>query len=159
MPEQLAVPVRGGDLAVLHWPADTPGAAPKVYDEVVIAGSDGTPRLYKLHREVKREIGDDSNKVKEFEKMGVAEKQWKCPSLVRLQGSPDPGLGEQSKKTKPKKQIHYLPTQFDSHPITPRRWPTQPWLMEIGNLHGQGPLMVFPDGAVISLNEFQRQGR
>ena len=97
--------------------------------------------------------------VKEFEKMGVAEKQWKCPSLVRLQGSPDPGLGEQSKKTKPKKQIHYLPTQFDSHPITPRRWPTQPWLMEIGNLHGQGPLMVFPDGAVISLNEFQRQGR
>jgi pimeloyl-ACP methyl ester carboxylesterase len=26
VPEQLAVPVRGGDLAVLHWPADTPGA-------------------------------------------------------------------------------------------------------------------------------------
>ena len=24
VPEQLAVPVRGGDLAVLHWPADTP---------------------------------------------------------------------------------------------------------------------------------------
>ena len=25
-PEQLAVPVRGGDLSVLHWPADAPGA-------------------------------------------------------------------------------------------------------------------------------------
>lgn len=50
-------------------PADTPGAKPNVYDELVIAGSDGIPRLYKMHREVKREIGDDSNKVREYEKM------------------------------------------------------------------------------------------
>ena len=42
-------------------PADTPGAKPQLYDEVLAAGSDGTPRLYKMHREVKREIGDDSN--------------------------------------------------------------------------------------------------
>src|SRR3712207_2398670 len=26
VPEQLAVPVRGGDLATLHWPAESPGA-------------------------------------------------------------------------------------------------------------------------------------
>ena len=50
-------------------PNDTPGAKPNVYDELVIAGSDGIPRLYKMHREVKREIGDDSNKVREYEKM------------------------------------------------------------------------------------------
>ena len=50
-------------------PADTPGAAPKVYDEVIAAGSDGKPRLYKMHREVKREIGDDSNRVREYEPM------------------------------------------------------------------------------------------
>ena len=50
-------------------PADTPGAAPKIYDELIIAGSDGKPRLYKMHREVKREIGDDSNKVREYEQM------------------------------------------------------------------------------------------
>ena len=50
-------------------PADTPGAKPNVYDEVVIAGADGIPRLYKMHREVKREIGDDSNKLREYEKM------------------------------------------------------------------------------------------
>ena len=48
-------------------PADTPKAAPKVYDELLFAGADGAPRLYKMHREVKREIGDDSNKIKEFE--------------------------------------------------------------------------------------------
>lgn len=50
-------------------PADTPGAKPNVYDELVVGGSDGVPRLYKMHREVKREIGDDSNRVREYERM------------------------------------------------------------------------------------------
>lgn len=50
-------------------PPDTPGAPPKVYDEILSAGSDGVPRLYKMHREQQRVIGDDANKVKEFEKM------------------------------------------------------------------------------------------
>ena len=50
-------------------PADTPGAKPNVYDELLVAGSDGRPRLYKMHREVKREIGDDSNRVREYEPM------------------------------------------------------------------------------------------
>ncbi len=50
-------------------PADTPGAKPNPYDEILAAGSDGRPRLYKMHREVKREIGDDANLVKEYEGM------------------------------------------------------------------------------------------
>ena len=50
-------------------PADTPGAVPKLYDEVLAAGSDGRPRLYMMHREKKREIGDDSNRVREYEPM------------------------------------------------------------------------------------------
>jgi mono/diheme cytochrome c family protein len=50
-------------------PPDTPGVPPKVYDEVVCSGSDGVPRLYKIHREQKREIGDDANKIHEYEKM------------------------------------------------------------------------------------------
>lgn len=41
----------------------------KVYDEVVVAGADGAPRLYKIHREVKRVIGDDANKIREYERM------------------------------------------------------------------------------------------
>jgi mono/diheme cytochrome c family protein len=41
----------------------------KVYDEVVVGGSDGAPRLYKIHREVKRQIGDDANKIREYERM------------------------------------------------------------------------------------------
>src|SRR5262249_34438711 len=47
-------------------PPDTPGVPPKVYDELLVGGSDGTPRIYKMHREVKRVIGDDANKVREF---------------------------------------------------------------------------------------------
>jgi WD40 repeat protein len=50
-------------------PADTPGAKPNAYDEVLSAGSDGRPRLYKMHREVKREIGDNANLVREYEPM------------------------------------------------------------------------------------------
>jgi WD40 repeat protein/mono/diheme cytochrome c family protein len=50
-------------------PEDTPGVPPKVYDELLAAGSDGTPRLYKMHRETKRVIGDDANRIREFEKM------------------------------------------------------------------------------------------
>jgi WD40 repeat protein len=41
----------------------------KVYDELLFGGSDGTPRLYKMHRETKRVIGDDANKIREFEPM------------------------------------------------------------------------------------------
>jgi WD40 repeat protein/mono/diheme cytochrome c family protein len=50
-------------------PPDAPGVPPRPYDEVLAAGADGTPRLYMMHRERKREIGDDFNKVKEFEPM------------------------------------------------------------------------------------------
>lgn len=57
-------------------PADTPGAKPNVYDELVVAGADGVPRLFKMHREVKLEIGDDQDdprtwrmKIREYEKM------------------------------------------------------------------------------------------
>jgi WD40 repeat protein len=57
-------------------PADTPGAKPNLYDELVVAGSDGKPRLFTMHREVKREIGDDTDdprtwrsKIREYEQM------------------------------------------------------------------------------------------
>jgi WD40 repeat protein/mono/diheme cytochrome c family protein len=50
-------------------PPDTPGAQPKPYDEILTAGSDGTPRLYKIHREAKRVIGDDFNKISDYESL------------------------------------------------------------------------------------------
>lgn len=41
----------------------------RIYEEILAAGSDGTPRLYKMHRTAKRVIGDDANKLKEFAAM------------------------------------------------------------------------------------------
>jgi hypothetical protein len=50
-------------------PPDVPGGKPKVYDEVVCGGSDGVPRLYKIHRETPRKIGDDDNRLREYAAM------------------------------------------------------------------------------------------
>jgi WD40 repeat protein len=50
-------------------PRDILDVPVKPYDEILVAGADGQPRLYKMHREVKRVIGDDSNKIREYEKM------------------------------------------------------------------------------------------
>src|SRR5262249_3457942 len=49
-------------------PRDTPDVPPQRYDEVLVAGADGQPRLYKMHRENKRVIGDDNNKARDYEK-------------------------------------------------------------------------------------------
>jgi mono/diheme cytochrome c family protein len=49
-------------------PPDAKDVPAKLYDEILVAGADGQPRLYKMHREVKRVIGDDANKVREYEK-------------------------------------------------------------------------------------------
>jgi WD40 repeat protein len=38
-------------------------------DELLVGGSDGTPRTYRMHREVARAIGDDSNLIREFPSM------------------------------------------------------------------------------------------
>ena len=38
----------------------------RFYDELLIAGADGTPKLYKMHREKKRVIGDDFNKIRVY---------------------------------------------------------------------------------------------
>jgi WD40 repeat protein len=38
----------------------------KPYDELIIGGADGTPRLYQMHRTTKRVIGDDANKLRDY---------------------------------------------------------------------------------------------
>jgi WD40 repeat protein/mono/diheme cytochrome c family protein len=47
--------------------AEGTDTAEKVYEELLIGGSDGIPRLYKMHRVTKRVIGDDANKVRDYE--------------------------------------------------------------------------------------------
>jgi len=41
----------------------------RIYDEVLIGGSDGVPHLYKIHRVKQRTIGDNDNKVRDYPAM------------------------------------------------------------------------------------------
>ncbi len=75
---------------------------------------------------------------------GAEEATWMCPTIKRL-------VTNKSKNGRPK--VHYTPTMFDKNPATPYRWSTQPWLIEIGNMHGQGALICYPDGSIKPMDE------
>ena len=70
---------------------------------------------------------------------------WLCPVLkaLRLKGTDGSLL-----------RMHYVPTRFDANRISPHRWPVQPWFIEVGNAHGTGPLIMFTDGSIKSLQDF-----
>lgn len=69
---------------------------------------------------------------------GIRENTWRCPVIRSWEKSG----GETDFN------LHYIPTMFDRTPNIANRWATQPWLIEIADAHGKGPLMAFPDGSV-----------
>jgi len=74
---------------------------------------------------------------------GITERTWQCPTIRgHLKESGEKEMG-----------IHYVPTMFDPTPNIANRWSTQPWLIEIGDAHGNGPLICFPDGSVKSFSK------
>ena len=80
-----------------------------------------------------------------LESQGIKPRTWECPVIYRMLGNP------------PRDQItadsiHYTPTMFDNRPGTARRWPTQPWLIERADAHGNGALICFTDGSVKPFN-------
>ncbi len=38
--------------------------------------------------------------------------------------------------------------------MTPYKWPSMPWFVEIGNCHGNGALAIFTDGSVKAMDNF-----
>lgn len=82
--------------------------------------------------------------IAELKPYGASESTWMCPTIKRL-------VTNKSKDGRPK--VHYTPTMFDKNPATPYRWSTQPWLIEIGNMHGQGALICYPDGSIKAMDE------
>lgn len=75
---------------------------------------------------------------------GMTTGTWQCPALVRL------GKIQAQGQTP---RVHYSPTMFDAGPQTPYKWPGQPWVIEIANVHGRGALLIFPDGSVRDLED------
>jgi prepilin-type N-terminal cleavage/methylation domain-containing protein len=82
--------------------------------------------------------------IAELKPYGATEATWLCPTMKRL-------VTNKSPKGRPK--VHYTPTMFDKNPATPYRWSTQPWLIEIGNMHGQGALICYPNGSIKPMDE------
>ena len=71
---------------------------------------------------------------------------WHCPTFDRRYKANPAQFSDNPR-------IHYVPTQFDDKPLTPFRWSTMPWLIEIGDFHGNGNLMIFPDGSIRTIKD------
>lgn len=100
-------------------------------------------------QEPAEQLGNNENAYEDWwigtlKPYGAEESTWMCPTIKRL-------VTNKNKDGRPK--VHYTPTMFDKGPSTPYRWSTQPWLIEIGNMHGQGALICFPDGSIKSMDE------
>jgi len=75
---------------------------------------------------------------------GVARQTWICPTIQRSLGNPD--------YTQPQNyRADYISMPFDSKPLTPTTWPSQPWFAERGNVHGTGNLLILANGSVTDL--------
>jgi len=67
---------------------------------------------------------------------------WQCPTIRRVtRGATDEGWA-----------LHYVPTMFGKTPNIANKWATHPWLIEVADAHGKGPLICFPDGAIKPLS-------
>jgi type II secretory pathway pseudopilin PulG len=84
----------------------------------------------------------------ELEPYGATKEVWQCPTVKRL-------VVSKTKNGRPK--IHYTPTMFDENPYTPYKWSNQPWLTEIGNMHGRGALICFPDGSIRAMDDVMKR--
>jgi hypothetical protein len=83
--------------------------------------------------------------ISELMPYGLTEKSWRCPTIWRVVSSKDPDH---------RPRMHYSPTLFSPGANTPYMWNTQPWFIEIGNMHGTGAFICFPDGSIKTINDF-----
>lgn len=79
----------------------------------------------------------------------LSAENWLCPTVQRLMKDPDvnkPGNA----------RIDYFGTPFGPDRGLPFRYPTQPWFIERGDVHGDGNLMIFTNGDVKPLKDVLR---
>jgi len=77
---------------------------------------------------------------------GVARTNWICPSVQRLLHAPDITLPKNVR-------VDYIATPFDSKAMTPYLWPKQPWFVESASVHGDGNMLIWANGQIVSLKE------
>lgn len=83
---------------------------------------------------------------------GPEQASWICPGVQRRLGGPDLSIPANTR-------IDYIPTAFDENPRRPYEYPNQPWFGEVGDLHGNGNLLILTNGSVRALKDIvQEQG-
>ena len=87
--------------------------------------------------------------IQALEKYSISRKNWICPSTQRNMGNPDVYDDKLAR-------VDYYATPFDSKPNSAYRWPTQPWFIERGDMHGDGNLIIFTNGQLKSLTDVRR---
>jgi len=83
--------------------------------------------------------------IEELKPYGAPPEIWRSPAIYRVHQKRDP-------KSRPR--MHYTPSRFDRLALSPYRYATQPWLMEIGDMDGRGGLILFPDGSIRVISDF-----
>ena len=103
--------------------------------------------------------GDDSDSaetdyarawIDALKPFGATQQTWICPTMQASLGNPDLSRPENIR-------VDYTAMQFDDKPLTPHQWPKQPWFMETGNEHGNGPLVIFTDGSISDINSVMKE--
>jgi type II secretory pathway pseudopilin PulG len=82
--------------------------------------------------------------IEALKPFGATEKTWICPTVQNSLQNPD-YLQPENVRT------DYFAMPFDDKPASPHQWPRQPWFAEVGDVHGNGNLIVFTDGSISDL--------
>ena len=90
--------------------------------------------------------------IRAFEPYHLGEDNWACPTIKRLFGS----AAASKVPLEQRACIDYFATPFDDNPVSPTKYPTQPWFVERGDPHGDGNLLIFANGQLSSLGEYKR---
>jgi competence protein ComGC len=89
--------------------------------------------------------------IEAFAPYGLSRNNWICPTTQRDMGGPDYNQPENYR-------ADYVAMPYDIKPTTPYKWPTFPWFVEKGNVHGNGNLIVQSNGAVVELSQIVTPG-
>ena len=87
--------------------------------------------------------------IKALEPYNLGTENWICPSVQRAMMNPDLSRKEN-------RRVDYMGTPFGPERHLPFKHARQPWFIERGDMHGDGQLILFPDGTVQSLREVLR---
>jgi type II secretory pathway pseudopilin PulG len=88
--------------------------------------------------------------VKTLDPYGISHKNWICPTVQR-------GLKGEDYTKDTTFRVDYWMSHFGPHPRAPYQSMTQPWFVEKQDVHGNGNLLIYPDGTIEELNEIRRE--